>query len=350
MCQSALDFVARFHDSNQTSLHWRRCSTCLSSVLSLELIPKTAMEHEEEFSDASLIEDDEEEEIDLPDEVIMDDSELPAEEANQDSDSDEDFHGFQAFQPPQKPALFAKLDPDFQADLTEKFNENDMDARPTWFPEPPLADPDPAPVPEAKIEAVKPPITEKVAEIEAPPEAKKAKKMIPPATPSPLLQRESREWKPSSQFFKPLHAGWVREVIYDRVPETGKLCNKAKEVVYHVSTNGKSRMFKSQAELRPYLANMPTLTLHNFSFRNDPLNAPKGQEIIRATDEIVEIFPAKQGQVEQAVKKTPSTSLNPMLPSGLLKVKMFGKMKEKNTLESASAAAASAASNSSFYR
>ena len=27
------------------------------------------------------------------------------------------------------------------------------------------------------------------------------------STPSPLLQRESREWKPSSQFFKPLTAG-----------------------------------------------------------------------------------------------------------------------------------------------
>ena len=26
-------------------------------------------------------------------------------------------------------------------------------------------------------------------------------------TPSPLLQRESREWKPSSQFFKPLASG-----------------------------------------------------------------------------------------------------------------------------------------------
>ena len=27
------------------------------------------------------------------------------------------------------------------------------------------------------------------------------------STPSPMLQRESREWKPSSQFFKPLNAG-----------------------------------------------------------------------------------------------------------------------------------------------
>ena len=32
-----------------------------------------------------------------------------------------------------------------------------------------------------------------------------------PLTPSPLLQRESREWKPSSQFFKPLNAG-----LFDR--------------------------------------------------------------------------------------------------------------------------------------
>ena len=27
------------------------------------------------------------------------------------------------------------------------------------------------------------------------------------STPSPMLQRESREWKPSSQFFKPLNSG-----------------------------------------------------------------------------------------------------------------------------------------------
>merc|ERR1719330_520805 len=50
-------------------------------------------------------------------------------------------------------------------------------------------------------------------------------------TPSPLLQRESREWKPSSQFFKPLSSGWVREVIYDK-KEDGSLCPKAKEVIY----------------------------------------------------------------------------------------------------------------------
>ena len=102
------------------------------------------------------------------------------------------------------------------------------------------------------------------------------------------------------------------------------------------------------------VANSPTLTLHNFSFRNDPLNAPKGQEIIHAFDEAVEIFPAQIDTIEKMmVAKAPtsasksqdrklaaasaeSTSLSPSLPSGLLKVKMFGKMKEKNTFDNPS--------------
>ena len=33
------------------------------------------------------------------------------------------------------------------------------------------------------------------------------------STPSPMLQRESREWKPSSQFFKPLTAGLNSEIV-----------------------------------------------------------------------------------------------------------------------------------------
>ena len=65
----------------------------------------------------------------------------------------------------------------------------------------------------------------------------------------------------------------------------------------------KRRTFKSQAELRPYLSNSHTLTLHNFSFRNDPLNATKGQEIIRTVDEVVEIFPNLPQLHEQKPQK-----------------------------------------------
>ena len=78
----------------------------------------------------------------------------------------------------------------------------------------------------------------------------------------------------------------------------------------------------------------PTLTLHNFSFRPDPLNAPKGQEIIRAVDEQVEIFPKAKEQPVEKPKVEKPTSLNPAM-SGGLKVKLFGKMKEKNTFEAA---------------
>ena len=123
------------------------------------------------------------------------------------------------------------------------------------------------------------------------------------------------------------------------------------------------------------VANSPTLTLHNFSFRQDPLNAPKGQEIVHAIDEAVEIFPPKFENMEKMVPgkpiipkeitpaptkmpatpitKTPerqkivtdSTSLSPSLPSGLLKVKMFGKMKEKNAFESSPGGASASETN-----
>ena len=48
-------------------------------------------------------------------------------------------------------------------------------------------------------------------------------------------------------------AGWVREVIYERNID-GSLCGKAKEVVYHapMMPGAKRKIFKSQAELRPY--------------------------------------------------------------------------------------------------
>ena len=52
------------------------------------------------------------------------------------------------------------------------------------------------------------------------------------------------------------------------------------------------------------VSNSHTLTLHNFSFRNDPLNATtKGQEIIRSVDEVVEIFPNLPQVHEQKPQK-----------------------------------------------
>ena len=44
------------------------------------------------------------------------------------------------------------------------------------------------------------------------------------------MRRESREWKPSAQFFKPLLAGWKREVIYGRDPETQELTAKPEQI------------------------------------------------------------------------------------------------------------------------
>ena len=121
-----------------------------------------------------------------------------------------------------------------------------------------------------------------------------------------LLKSKSREWKPSSQFFKPLSSGWVREVIYDK-KEDGSMYPHAKEVIYHapIQSENKLKTFKSQAELKPFLANSLTLTLHNFTFRQDRLNAPKGQEIVHTADEVVEIFPPKFESMENMVASKP---------------------------------------------
>ena len=101
------------------------------------------------------------------------------------------------------------------------------------------------------------------------------------ALPEPM-RRESREWKPSAQFFKPLLAGWKREVIYRRDPQTQELSSKPEQIIYHAPPNPgcKARTFKSLADLGSFLSSASsTLTLHNFSFRKELMNAPKNQEI-----------------------------------------------------------------------
>ena len=111
------------------------------------------------------------------------------------------------------------------------------------------------------------------------------------------MRRESREWKPSAQFFKPLLAGWKREVVFGRDPGTQELTIKPDQIVYHAPPNPgcKARKFKSLADLGSFLSSASsTLTLHNFSFRKELMNAPKNQEIARAFDEEVVIFPKLQ--------------------------------------------------------
>jgi hypothetical protein len=128
------------------------------------------------------------------------------------------------------------------------------------------------------------------------------------------MRRESREWKPSAQFFKPLLAGWKREVIYARDEATLDLSVKPDQIVYHAPPNPgcKARSFKSLAELGSFLSSASsTLTLHNFSFRKELMNAPKNQEIARASDEEVVIFPKLQS--------SPSTQPAPSIVKGAVK-------------------------------
>jgi len=326
------------------------------------------MEHEEYLSDESLIEDDEEEEEEIPDQMEI----APAPstlafsvmigESDLQSDSDEDFHGFDDKEIRESVDMYMGDNEDEEedpVDFSAPFPA-DMNNCLGWHPgNLPSYNVKFAPEPTMSLKV--PPIIINNEERKVKPLKIKKAAISNFSTPSPMLRRESREWKPSSQFFKPLNAGWVREVIYDK-NEDGSLCSKAKEVVYHAPMvpGSKLRTFKSQADLRPYLSNNHTLTLHNFSFRNDPLNATKGQEVIRAIDEVVDIFPSpaklflepkvapspkpspkpspvtvSKAPIASAPSQTPvpSTSLTPALPSGLLKVKMFGKMKERNTFD-----------------
>ncbi len=78
------------------------------------------------------------------------------------------------------------------------------------------------------------------------------------------------------------------------------------------------------------------------------MNAPKEQEICHAVDELVQIFPpppppppkkepapkVATPERKKSVDEKKDDSKTPNLPGGLLKVKMFGKMKERNAFDS----------------
>ena len=111
-----------------------------------------------------------------------------------------------------------------------------------------------------------------------------------PLTAPSVVKRH--QWRPNSQFFKPLQAGWKREVVYGRNPENGLWTDKPSAIVYHApkAPGVKSRQFHNMGELGTFIANSD-LSLQNFSFRKDPMCAPKDQEICHADDEEVDIFP-----------------------------------------------------------
>ncbi|CAB4055599.1 unnamed protein product [Lepeophtheirus salmonis] len=104
-----------------------------------------------------------------------------------------------------------------------------------------------------------------------------------------------REWRPSSQYFKPLQMGWVREVVLS-VSEGETL------VFYHSpqTSNKKNKTFKLLGELETYLNHSNSgLSTLNFSFRRESMGAPYGQEIVRYENEDVEIFPNKSVEMKK---------------------------------------------------
>ncbi len=76
----------------------------------------------------------------------------------------------------------------------------------------------------------------------------------------------------------------------------------------------------------------PTLSFHNFSFRREPMGAQPEQEVLRGENEKVEIFPPppEKPSAPPPAQKT---------PKGGIKLKMFSKMNEKNSIGSSPPAA-----------
>ena len=85
--------------------------------------------------------------------------------------------------------------------------------------------------------------------------------------------------------------------------------------------------FKSLADLGSFLSSASsTLTLHNFSFRKELMNAPKNQEIAHALDEDVVIFP----KLQQSPISEPIQNISPGLPKELpLKQKTQGTTRDQ---------------------
>ena len=84
-------------------------------------------------------------------------------------------------------------------------------------------------------------------------------------TKSTIGRRESREWKPSSQYFKPLYVGWVREVVYSIDMDTGLRKNAPPSIYYHSPylPGRKSRTFRHAGELDSF-RKMIFSTLKNY--------------------------------------------------------------------------------------
>ena len=178
------------------------------------------MEIEDNLSDASLVEDDEEEDeiIDYPEvepeaSLIETNALLMEESVPEEADPDTpelpqspDFHGFteEDFELRSEAAPVSG-DEDYNKNVNYPFPKDMSDCSGHYADKVPFYTVHFADVPKAPV------VQPNLEQNNAAAEEKKVKplkiKKSSISTPSPLLQRESREWKPSSQFFKPLTAG-----------------------------------------------------------------------------------------------------------------------------------------------
>ena len=78
--------------------------------------------------------------------------------------------------------------------------------------------------------------------------------LYPSTSPMAAPSSGKRAWKPGAQFFKPLAAGWKREVVYGRNPDSGEYTDKPTAIIYHAPKGPgvKTRKFLNMDELRTF--------------------------------------------------------------------------------------------------
>lgn len=138
-------------------------------------------------------------------------------------------------------------------------------------------------------------------------------------SPSVILDKNNKKCKnPNLKYFRPLEAGWVREVV-NRTENNVKKT----DVSYWppVVLGQKHKKFKSATELEGFLITSGSVFAASFfTFRKEPIGAPEGMEIIREL---------ANNPNKSRDKVTPVKTANRLVQDGFDKPEVLGKRVSK---------------------
>ncbi|TRY71707.1 hypothetical protein TCAL_04757 [Tigriopus californicus] len=161
-----------------------------------------------------------------------------------------------------------------------------------------------------------------------------------PAIHVPGVGRETsgRVWKPAPSLFKPLELGWKREVIYKQRPDGSYDVNREPEIIYHAPFQAgvEPVAFRQFSDMAAFLQDHPQLNYQNFSFRQEPIQAPINQEIVRGQNEPATIHPGLKFIPPPLIRTKPEIApptSSPLhnFPAGLLPPSTTLKRKSSST-------------------